>query len=211
MKKTLLLLGAMVIISSSMFAAACTNTTLDVLTTGGFTCTVDDKTFSNFQYTPLAGAPAASAVDANTSFSVTTQNFGWSFAGAFNGNFTLAYTVAVDTAICSTCRIDSAREQIFAGQNPVGTQVVNVAEGAFGTVSPNNASLGDNTKGMAIPLVISLTKTLTSANLTTGNSIVSIDSSVHQISGVPEPMTLSMMGIGLLGLGLLRRRQMGKK
>jgi len=30
-------------------------------------------------------------------------------------------------------------------------------------------------------------------------------------TGVPEPMTLSMMGIGLLGLGLMRRRQMGKK
>jgi hypothetical protein len=28
---------------------------------------------------------------------------------------------------------------------------------------------------------------------------------------VPEPMTLSMMGIGLLGLGLMRRRQQGKK
>jgi hypothetical protein len=28
---------------------------------------------------------------------------------------------------------------------------------------------------------------------------------------VPEPMTLSMMGIGLLSLGLLRRRQAGKK
>jgi hypothetical protein len=31
------------------------------------------------------------------------------------------------------------------------------------------------------------------------------------LSGVPEPMTLSMMGIGLLSLGLLRRRQAGKK
>lgn len=30
-------------------------------------------------------------------------------------------------------------------------------------------------------------------------------------TGVPEPMTLSMMGIGLLGLGLVRRRQLGKK
>jgi hypothetical protein len=29
-------------------------------------------------------------------------------------------------------------------------------------------------------------------------------------TGVPEPMTLSMMGLGLLGLGLIRRRQ-GKK
>jgi hypothetical protein len=30
-------------------------------------------------------------------------------------------------------------------------------------------------------------------------------------TAVPEPMTLSMMGIGLLGLGLVRRRQQGKK
>ena len=28
---------------------------------------------------------------------------------------------------------------------------------------------------------------------------------------VPEPVTLSMMGIGLLGIGLMRRRQQGKK
>jgi len=30
-------------------------------------------------------------------------------------------------------------------------------------------------------------------------------------SAVPEPMTFSMMGLGLLGLGVLRRRQQGKK
>jgi hypothetical protein len=30
-------------------------------------------------------------------------------------------------------------------------------------------------------------------------------------TAVPEPMTLSMMGLGLLGLGLVRRRQQGKK
>jgi hypothetical protein len=30
-------------------------------------------------------------------------------------------------------------------------------------------------------------------------------------SAVPEPMTFSMMGLGLLGLGVMRRRQQGKK
>lgn len=37
------------------------------------------------------------------------------------------------------------------------------------------------------------------------------DFTESHLSAVPEPMTLSMMGFGLLGLGLMRRRQTGKK
>ena len=41
-----------------------------------------------------------------------------------------------------------------------------------------------------------------------GNAIKSTWSGTESpISGVPEPMTLSMMGIGLLGLGLISRRR----
>jgi hypothetical protein len=43
-----------------------------------------------------------------------------------------------------------------------------------------------------------------------GGDLTSFTQSFHT-STVPEPMTLSMMGIGLLGLGLARRKQMGKK
>ncbi len=39
--------------------------------------------------------------------------------------------------------------------------------------------------------------------------MTSFSQSFH--TAVPEPMTLSMMGLGLLGLGLMRRRQAGKK
>ena len=42
-----------------------------------------------------------------------------------------------------------------------------------------------------------------------GSSISDFNNS--HLTGVPEPMTLSMMGLGLLGLGLMRRRQQGKK
>jgi len=42
-----------------------------------------------------------------------------------------------------------------------------------------------------------------------GGDLTSFNQSFH--TPVPEPMTLSMMGLGLLGLGLVRRRQQGKK
>ena len=41
------------------------------------------------------------------------------------------------------------------------------------------------------------------------SELTSFSESFH--TPVPEPMTLSMMGLGLLGLGLARRRQQGKK
>ena len=43
------------------------------------------------------------------------------------------------------------------------------------------------------------------------NPVANFSSLSQNFSEVPEPMTLSMMGLGLLGLGLVRRRQPGKK
>jgi len=43
------------------------------------------------------------------------------------------------------------------------------------------------------------------------NASISDFTNSHHTSTVPEPMTLSMMGLGLLGLGLARRRQQVKK
>ena len=194
---------------ASLQAAACSNTTLNVLTAQGFSCTVDDKIFSNFTYTPLSGAPAASAVTAITEFNSVSQNYGWLFTGLFAGNFTLGYTVSVDTAICSSCRINSAAEQLFPGQNPPGTQAIAVTEGGSGTVNINNSSFSSQSNGMVFAGVTSLTKTAVSSGLGAGSTLDSFESSVHE-SAVPEPMTLSMMGLGLLGLGLMRRRQVSK-
>jgi hypothetical protein len=43
--------------------------------------------------------------------------------------------------------------------------------------------------------------------ISTGGSIQSTHSASFSVTSVPEPMTLSMMGIGLLGLGLIARRR----
>jgi len=180
-------------------------------TSGGTanTCTVDDKIFSNFSYVSATGA-AASAVTVGTEFSSLTQNYGWLFDANFNGNFTLSYTVSIDTAICASCRINSASEQLRPGQDPPGTQTISVSEGGLGPVVITNGSFATQSNGMSLPGLLTLTKTATATNLDSSHTIETFESGVHQ-STVPEPMTLSMMGIGLLGLGFMRRRQMGKK
>ena len=86
-------ISLMASVASLHAAVACSSivTVQDLLNSnsaGG--CTIDDKLFSSFTYTPLAGAPAASAVDATLFASPATLTFGWDIgppSGAFNGNF----------------------------------------------------------------------------------------------------------------------------
>jgi len=161
--------------------------------------------FTNVSYT--GSGPAASGVTVDLIANSITQSYGWSFLANFTSNFTLGYTVSIDTGVCASCRITSAIEQIIPGQNPPGTQAISVNEGGIATVNIDNSQT-DFSKlsgGAGVGALLSLTKTATSSGLSATASIESFESLVRQ-TAVPEPMTLSLMGVGLLGLGLLRKR-----
>ena len=198
----------------------CADTTLSALIAlgsgTGNGCTVDDKVFNNFSYTPGGGAPVASLVTAQLGVDTGTLTYGWLFGsltGAFAGNFALGFTVAVDPAVCPTCTITSTESQQFPGTAPPGTQAFSIAESAGPpTVLLDNLTFGGNTNGSLIsPGVTTLTELATSSGITLGDPLLNLSMDVRQtMSMVPEPAMLSLMSIGLLGLGFMRRRRAQK-
>jgi hypothetical protein len=194
------------------------NTQLDnliLITSGvGNGCTVFDKIFTNVAYIPGGGAPPAASVLAHLDADPFTLTFGWHFLGLWTDNFELKYTVSELPAVCPSCQFFVVEEQQFPATQPVGPQAISVIETAVPSIpgSPvmlNNATLGGNTNDAFVPSgVVSISKDATTSGLSTAFPLLSFQSDVREI--VPEPVTLSLMGISLLGLSFIGWRRAQK-
>jgi len=226
MKKTLMLVALLLAASSFGWAGACSQSTLATYDASGFSCTIDDKTFSNFGYSGAASGGATAIPDSGVNvipcpgsspfcsdIPTGEEGFvftaGWSVISNQTQDSAITYTVTSSAAI-----IDALL--LYAGFGVTGTGIVSVAE----TLSPNVGSLflsdppgTPSSTIITFPKVTSLTvtKDVALAGHTGGTAAVSVVAngwSQTTAPKVPEPASISLFGSGLLALvGYLRRRQ----
>ncbi len=172
-------------------------------------CQSQDKIFSGFTYT---GGGAITAADINVGLvfqqpSSNTDIHGWNFipvGGSWSTGFTLSYTISVAPGNPNTS-IFASKDQIDTGLVPNGIVLTDVQTGV-GTLMPVGA-LGQETKQVTYSGLQSITTTST-ATIPTGTGLLSLEQEWFEntASSVPEPAAMFLLGTGLLGVSLLRRR-----
>ena len=189
-----------------------TQSTLTGINSNTYLC--GDKIFSNFTSTGgVDGTIFMREINAST-YELSFTGSGSGYASAF----TFGYTVAVDTVNFPLLYISQVQDGMLTNRAAGGSASIpnastaTVTHGPGGTVNLDALSAPDE-NGLANMLTQTENVTFSynptgSAGQPAGN-FLSIDYVISQTQ-IPEPMTLSLMGVGLLGLGIFGRKRMVK-
>lgn len=191
-------------------------------TTPGFSCTIGDKTFSNFTYADTSGG-GATAIPASEVNVILVNNgasgigFGfqapWSVAGSQSLDSLIGFSVSVTPPTGGVFIKDAALVQ--GGSSQSGLGVGSVAENLSNNVNlltidaASQVKLSDS-ETFTPTGSVSVTKDI-SVNANGGSASISLaQDTFSQTTAVAEPGTIGLLGIGLFGIGMVMRRRSRK-
>lgn len=180
---------------------------MSILTQPGFSCTQQDKIWSNFASTNIPSTNSAVFALVNLpGLDEHTVTILGPFAQ--NTTYNLSYTIGIDTLISPNITFSAVTGGIlFASPGGTSTLTKSFTDENFAPLPGLIATAINPVVSIPVP-GLTLTMHVTDAFFTDGSNVTGFANTFTQTElKVTEPGTMALLGAGLLGLGMMRRRQ----